>query len=516
MSVVVGLFGCAFVVGTVALLVTFFRYRKGLSSSSAHPLVVRAKGHWFFGNVQDFAKENFLQTLIEFPLKYGPFVDCFLLSKRLLLITDAEAAREILLKRPKKFGRLKALKYAGEVLKISSSLFYARGNVWNRVRKSCVPSFSHLNVVNKVIVIAKEIMDWMDTTRAIPNLSSKALDMQHESFHITVRIITVVAFGLPTNHPLVAYFLGPFQQDVIKFFAFTGASAVFPFPRFLWKYSPKYQLEIEGREATARIVSECVNIINYKRQLVAEGQLTKSNCMIDTMVLNEGSSERALNDDEIVMNVRNFYTAGADTTATTITWGAYFFATIPEIAERVRQEAIDILFRHQAPKSILEDFDMEIFTKMTYTNAVISEILRIRSAASHNSFELEEENDEYQLANGITVRSGDMIYINIDGMQADPKIFEDPFQFNPDRWLTTDTEKLAKMKEVFMPFGFGPRICPGMGLAMHESLLALSMFVYYFRFTLDCPLEEIIRVSSFIAGANKMPLILTPRTDIIE
>jgi cytochrome P450 len=501
------------------VLLYLIRYLKHSRKANAHPLLKRANGKWILGNAYDFMPENFLKTLKDFPLIYGPFVECYLLTKRVLLITDVAIGKEVLLKRPKKFGRLKALNYPAGVMNITSSLFYSSGSVWNRVRKSCVPSFSHLNIANKVSDIAKEILSCLETLKADPNLAQKTTDMQHECFQLTVRVITVVAFGLPTNHPLVAYFLGPFQNDVRTVFAFSGASAMFPFPRFLWKYSPKYKLELEGREATERVKSEGKKITDYKRQLVKEGKLTKSQCMVDSMILNEGNSEKSLTDHEIIVNVRGFYTAGADTTAITLTWAAYNFALYPEVAERVRQEAMKLLFRNQSPKNWIAanpEIDLNVFQEMVYTNAVLNEILRVNSPAVAVAAELEEENDEYQFSNGITVRSGEVIYVNTEGMQTDANLFEDPFAFNPDRWLTKDSAKLLKMQDAFLPFGFGPRMCPGMGLSIHESLLAVAMFAVYFKFSLNCPKEEIVRVTNFVAGANKMPMILTPRTGMME
>jgi cytochrome P450 len=484
----------------------------------SHPLLVRAKGDWLLGNVDDFKSETFLKTLEEFPMKYGPFVELYLLVKRALIISDTSAAKELLLKRPKNFCRIKSLEYAGNILNIQTTLFLAKGHTWQRIRKLCSPTFNHLNIGNKVIAIAKELFTWVKSLKDDPTLAHKSTDMQKECFSITTRVITVVAYGLPTDHPLVAYFLGPFQQDVLKSFAFSGASAIFPFPRFFWKYSSKYALEADAVAATSRGIEEGRKIVNYKRQLLKEGKLTTANCMVDSMVLNEGNStEKALSDLEIVVNVRGFYIAGADTTSITLTWGAYYFALYPEVAEKLRQEAMEVLFRGKSPQNLLqEDFDMNIFPQMVYTHAVINEILRLKTPASNISLELEEEKDEYTLANGITIYSGDLVYVNIDGIHTDPNIFENPFAFQPERWLTTDTDKLTKMQEAFIPFGFGSRICPGMGLAMHESLLALAFFAYYFQFTLNCPKEEIIRKSSFVATVNKMPMIVTPRTDIIE
>ena len=385
--------------------------------------------------------------------------------------------------------------------------------MWNRIRKATAPSFSHLNIVSKVADIAREINSWVKNMRQD---SGAVIDMQKQAFMLTVRVITVYAFGLPTDHELVKYFVSnAFQQDVLKYFAYAGASATFPFPRFFWKYSSLFKLEVEGKESSDRVLDEGKKIINYKRQLVAEGKLTTAQCMIDSMVLNESKSEKCLTDEEISINVRGFYIAGADTTAITIMWAAYFFALFPETAEKVRNEAIDCLFRGESPESLFQgqdkkDIDLSVFPRMTYTNAVVKEILRLKSPAHYLSVELEDEKEGATLSNGIRIEPGDRCFINIDGIHSDESIFENPSQFSPDRWLTEDADKLKVMEASYIPFGFGPRICPGMNLAIYESLLALSFFAYSFHFSLNCPPEEIIRIPSFVACANKMPMLLSP------
>jgi cytochrome P450 len=495
--------------------------------SKRHPLIVRAKGNWLLGNLLDFRTEDFMTTLSKFPEKYGPFVELFLFLKRFLLISDVSTAKEILLKRPKIFCRMRIFDSAGSVTNIQSTLFVSRGNTWNRIRKSCAPSFSHLNVSNKVVTIAKDVLDWVKIKKSNPELSSTRIDMQQEAFRIATRVITIVAFGLPTDHPLLTYFLGPFHQDVKKSFAFAGALARFPFPKWLWKFSPKlWNLGMEAKAATELLMKEGRKIVDYKRSLVAEGKLTTSDCMVDSMVLNEGKSEKALTDVEIIANVRGFYVAGSDTTTIILTWAGYYFSLYPEIAERVRSEAIQVLFQGQSPVATFnDDFkDMNRFQQLPYTSAVIKEILRLKTPLSNICLELEEGIEEHELSNGIKVYPGDLIYINLDGMHTDGKVFENPLEFNPNRWLIMsatstkpgDGDRLLQMQENFMPFGFGARVCPGMGLATHECLLAISIFAYYFHFSLDCGVEDIQRVeSSFVNCVKDMPMKLTPRTDII-
>jgi cytochrome P450 len=513
---------------------------KSRKAKKSHPLVVRVEGHWLLGNLLDFRKESFLSKLSEYPRKYGRFVELFVFRRRMLLVSDVSICKEILSKRPKTFCRMRLFDSAGNLVNIQSTLFVSRGTTWNRIRKSCAPSFSHLNISKKIADISKDIFEWVKTKKQNPNLSSTRIDMQQEAFRIATRVITIVAFGLPTDHPLLTYFLGPFHKDVKKTFAFAGALARFPFPKCFWYFSPKlYHLGMEAKAATELLLDEGRKIVNYKRSLVQDGKLSTSDCMVDSMVLNEGKSEKALTDTEIIMNVRGFYVAGSDTTTIILTWAAYYFALFPQVAEKVRQEVVEVLFHRQAPPKVLnENFsDISTFSKLHYSSAVVKEILRLKTPLSNICLELEEGIEEHELSNGITVHPGDLVYVNLDAIHMDENVFEDPMTFNPDRWILqskvssagtdpsgssttsslTAEEKLTKMQENFMPFGFGNRICPGMGLATYECLLAVSVFVYYFHFTLDCAKEDIQKVeSSFVNCVKEMPVKLTPRTDIVE
>ena len=99
-----------------------------------------------------------------------------------------------------------------------------------------------------------------------------------------------------------------------------------------------------------------------------------------------------------------------------------------------------------------------------------------------------------------------MVWNNLDGVKLDPHVFEDPLSFNPYRWMTDDAEKLARMSAVAqLTFGGGPRICPGMDLALVEATFCVANIVRRFDFTLTCSPSEIYRTLAVTAMINKMP-----------
>jgi cytochrome P450 len=504
---------------TFVVLKFFSRPKK-----ASHPLLKSAKGIPLLGSLDDFKGGlNILRTFVEYPLKYGPFVEVFLLTKRFLLITDVTAAKEILMKRPKKFQRVRALDYSINALKSHASMFTSKGNTWVHIRKSLVPSFSALNITSKIVMVAKEIHSYvLSMKNKLDSVtddkkkagSSVAVDMQYEAFSLTVRVITVVAFGLETSHPLVSYYISnQFQQDVKDIFMFQGRVTIYPFPKFFWKNSSNYNLEKAAIAANNRVYDHAKDIISYKRQLIKEGKLT-SKSMIDTMITSEyNESDKALTDDEMMVNIRTFYIAGADTTAITLTWIIYYISLNPEVNEKIREEVKNVLFQGQSPDQFLTNekgMDLvTIFPLMKYCNAVVKEVLRLRSPSHSIALSTVDENETFTLSNGIVIYPDDTVYINQDGIHTNPVIFENPKEFIPERWLENDDKKLFEMESSLLPFGFGPRICPGSGLAIQEVILALAFLTYYFNFALDCPKEEIQRDSAFVATSTKMPIVLS-------
>ncbi|RYG96465.1 cytochrome P450 [archaeon] len=65
------------------------------------------------------------------------------------------------------------------------------------------------------------------------------------------------------------------------------------------------------------------------------------------------------------------------------------------------------------------------------------------------------------------------------------------------------------MEEAFLAFGSGPRVCPGMSLAILESVLAIAYIVKNFSIELACDAAEVTRVMRLTSTPNKMPIRLT-------
>jgi cytochrome P450 len=320
---------------------------------------------------------------------------------------------------------------------------------------------------------------------------------------------------------------------------------------------PKYAKVLkDAMEANERFTKGCQAIITKKRSLFKEGKL-EMNCMIDSLIAISGNDEKEgvsgggggaaaggpLTDEEIIANIKVFYVAGSDTTGVVLTWLLYHFAVNPSLIGKIREEVISTFFPSSAVPS-LKDFleddtllsstfsSVNKFKEMKYTQAIIKEGLRLKSPASQVFLESlpdiaisnpkDDDNEEksksdefFTLSNGIKIGPQEIVIINTDVIHLDPIVFSPtPDEFLPERWLNTDKEQLALMENHFLPFGFGPRICPGMNLALNELIITISFLSLYFdSFSLGCSKEEIYKISNFIISPNKMPIIFHKRNN---
>lgn len=98
------------------------------------------------------------------------------------------------------------------------------------------------------------------------------------------------------------------------------------------------------------------------------------------------------------------------------------------------------------------------------------------------------------------------------GTHMNNNIFEDPEKFNPSRF---DSSSKAYPPYTYIPFGAGPRICPGAEFARIQSLLVIHHFITKYQWTEMIPDEPIIR-DPLPYPAKGIPVKLYPRNHKLE
>ena len=205
---------------------------------------------------------------------------------------------------------------------------------------------------------------------------------------------------------------------------------------------------------------------------------------------------KAIPDDLIIDEAMTFLLAGHETTSNTLAWVCYFLTRHPEVLRNL-QEEVD---------SVLSD-DNDVFSlisKLPYCRAVINEALRLRPVAPFLDRYVPED---VVMSNGVVLPKGTYIEVGIMASHLNPKNFEDPLMFKPERFMNENSGRHAYS---FVPFSAGNRNCIGQKFAMQEAVSVLALFVKHFDITADVN-ERVYYALKAVAAPEGLKCSFVPR-----
>ncbi|KAL2906861.1 Cytochrome P450 89A2 [Bienertia sinuspersici] len=219
--------------------------------------------------------------------------------------------------------------------------------------------------------------------------------------------------------------------------------------------------------------------IRSRKHLIEEARIPDDqknsklvNCYVDSLLsmeIPEGDSKRKLTEEQLISFCSEFLNAGTDTTSTALQWIMANLVKYPKIQAKLFEEIKGVIGEEAA--EVREDE----LSKMPYLKAIILEGLR-RHPPGHFVLPHTVTHDT-ELA-GYTVPKNAVINFMVADINLDPKVWEDPMEFKPERFLFNEGSceefDFTGSREIkMMSFGAGRRICPGLGLAV----LHLEYFV---------------------------------------
>jgi cytochrome P450 len=161
--------------------------------------------------------------------------------------------------------------------------------------------------------------------------------------------------------------------------------------------------------------------------------------------------------------------AGEDTTANTLAWMIYLLTRNPEAMRRARDEVHAVIGAQGLPTQY------EQLSALPFVEACAHETMRLKPVAP---IQMKQAARESVVA-GIRIPAGQLVMLLMRPAATDESYFTNPGAFDPARWLADGAPGRAasSAKRVAMPFGAGPRLCPGRYLAMQEIKMAIAMLL---------------------------------------
>ncbi|XP_004235319.1 cytochrome P450 89A2-like [Solanum lycopersicum] len=241
---------------------------------------------------------------------------------------------------------------------------------------------------------------------------------------------------------------------------------------------------------------------------------------VDTLLNLEFPEEkRNLNHGEIVTLCSEFLSAGTDTTSTALQWIMANLVKNPSIQEKLYQEIATVVGEKQSKLTDEEVVKEEDLQKMPYLKAVILEGLR-RHPPGH--FVLPHTVTEEVELNGYVIPKDVTINFMVAEMGLDPKVWEDPLEFRPERFLVEGSDNegfdITGSREIkMMPFGAGRRICPAYALAMLHLEFFVANLIWHFQWKPvegdDVDLTEILEFT--VVMKNPLRARICPRVNSV-
>lgn len=170
----------------------------------------------------------------------------------------------------------------------------------------------------------------------------------------------------------------------------------------------------------------------------------------------------------------DMFIAGSDTITSTVEWGMAEILKDAEIYKRVVAELDQVVGKHR----FVEESDIP---KLPYLQAVVKEVFRLHPAVP--LLIPRRTNDDCQVY-GYDVPKDTIVFINVWAMCRDPKVWANPNEFNPDRFIGSQIDVKGQDFEL-LPFGSGRRSCVGMPLGRRMVHYTLSSLLYSFEWQIS-------------------------------
>ncbi|KAG2301468.1 hypothetical protein Bca52824_030119 [Brassica carinata] len=247
-------------------------------------------------------------------------------------------------------------------------------------------------------------------------------------------------------------------RDLIAEVVTTGGSgnAADYFPILCWLTDYEKRVKKLG----GRVDEFLQSLVDNKR---AEEE--KGNTLIDRLLSLQETQPEYYTDVIIKGIILVMILAGTDTSAATLEWAMSNLLNHPEVLKKAKTEIDEKIGLNR----LIEEQD---FVKLPYLQSIVSETLRLYPVVPTL---LPHMASEDCMVAGYDVPRDTILLVNVWAIHRDPKMWEEPEKFKPERF-----EKEGEDKKL-MPFGIGRRACPGLGLAQRLVTLALGSLVQCFE-----------------------------------
>ncbi len=438
------------------------------------------KGHFLTGSLLDYARDP-LGFMTRCSQEYGDIVRVRFPGLPLYLLNHPDHAEYVLVKNNRNFA--KSRYFRRELAFLGQGLLNSEGEFWRRQRRLAQPAFHRrrIDAYGEVMVSYAERMltTWQD---------GETRDIHQEMMRLTLGIVAKVLFGAGTDEAgRVEEVLGWMARHANRL----DEQGIRLLLRFLLGNFPT-PTNLRFRKGIRRLDEIIYGIINERRD---NGQDTGD--LLSMLLRARDEEGNRMSDRQLRDEMMTMFLAGHETTALTLSWTWYLLSRHPEVEARLLEELQEVL-GDRTP-------GVEDLPRLRYAEMVIKESMRLYPPAWGISRQVVEECE----IGGYRAPAGTQLIVVLWSMHRDPRYFEDPEAFYPDRWEDGSAKRVPKY--AYLPFGAGPRQCIGGSFAMTEATLLLATIAKKFRLELASEQPVVPQPSTTLRPRGGIRMVLNKR-----
>jgi cytochrome P450 len=426
------------------------------------------RGWPVLGNMPQIDVPRVHEQLEAWAAIYGPIYRVRLMFRDALVVSRPDLVAAIFRDRPDGWRRMRSVQ---SVLRETGThgVFSAEGDDWRRQRRLVMAAFDpgHLRgYFPSLLRVTERLKQRLDAAAR----DGEWIDLQRVLMRYTVDVIAGLAFGIDMNTQQDPD--NALQSHLDKVFPMFTRRITAAFPR--WRYFKLPSDRVFDRHL-AQLHAAVRGFVDAARKRIERDprlRVQPTN-LLEAMLAAHDDQTGALSEEELVGNVFTLLLAGEDTTANTLCWTLHL---LHEHREAWRELVADVdrsLGADPLPRSFEAAGELESIEHCA------NESMRLRPVAPL----LFMENNRAITLDGIAIPAGSFVICLTRPGAVDALAADDAASFRPSRWRRaaipvdagqSDAASRAILK-ASIPFGAGPRICPGRYLALLEMKMVLAM-----------------------------------------
>jgi len=376
--------------------------------------------------------------------------------------------------------------------KTSGGIVFSTGDHWKEQRRFAMKTLKDFGVGKSATqtIINDEINKLVEELR---QENGQSINLKFRTNLAVVNTLWQILNGekSDSNNPQM---MDVFRStaEFIQENSMTGPIMIMPWLRHLPFFKTMFEKARAGPQTMRKFTAESI-----KRHIDTYDE-THQRDFIDSYIkkmmetTDENSSFHGKHGEgNIQRTMLDVFGAGSETTSSILTFAFNYLTRFPEMQRKV-QEEIDSVVGSRAP-------ELNDRPKMPYTDAVIHEVLR-HSCIVYTTPHATTEDVEFH---GYTIPKGTSVFANTSHIMNDPKHWDKPEEFNPDRFIDSDGK--FKKNERCIPFLVGKRYCLGQQLAQHELFLFLTGLLQAFTFSTTLAEPSMVDIEPVVGFLHTCP-----------